>query len=118
MYPVNDPVLVNRFGELLSVDLDTPISLVNIDGKFSRGSRNLKKIAIILLSLYFSLDQSTKKHPFPCPCTYKTALSHYLDITSNPRTHVLKELAEHTANFEVLFQHPLYFFYWVINQDY
>nr|SVE75622.1 EOG090X027R [Daphnia hispanica] len=74
VYPVNDPVLVSRFGELLSVDLDTPISLVNID------------------------DQSTKKHPFPCPCTYRTALSHYLDITSNPRTHVLKELAEHTTN--------------------
>ena len=32
MYPMNDPELVNRFGELLSVDLDMPISLVNIDG--------------------------------------------------------------------------------------
>lgn len=29
---MNDPVLVNRFGELLSTDLDSPISLVNIDG--------------------------------------------------------------------------------------
>nr|CAG4646861.1 EOG090X027R [Megafenestra aurita]SVE92258.1 EOG090X027R [Megafenestra aurita] len=74
VYPVNDPALVNRFGELLSVDLDTPISLVNID------------------------EDSSKKHPFPCPCTYRTALSYYLDITSNPRTHVLKELAEHTSD--------------------
>lgn len=35
IYPMNDPDLVNRFGELLSVDLDTPISLVNIDGNLS-----------------------------------------------------------------------------------
>nr|CAG4646082.1 EOG090X027R [Macrothrix elegans] len=74
VYPVNDPELVNRFGELLSVDLDTPISLVNID------------------------EDSSKKHPFPCPCTYRTALSYYLDITSNPRTHALKELAEYTSD--------------------
>jgi len=43
-------------------------------------------------------EDSTKKHPFPCPTTYRTALSHYIDITSNPRTHVLKELVEHTTD--------------------
>ena len=43
-------------------------------------------------------EESTKKHPFPCPCTYRTALTHYLDITSNPRTHVLKELAEYCSD--------------------
>nr|CAG4638293.1 EOG090X027R [Cyclestheria hislopi] len=76
VYPVNDPNLVNRFGELLDVDLDTIVSLVNID------------------------EDSSKKHPFPCPCSYRTALSYYLDITSNPRTHVLKELAEYTSDSE------------------
>jgi NADPH-ferrihemoprotein reductase len=74
LYPVNDSDLVNRFGQLLDVDLDTVITLMNID------------------------EDSTKKHPFPCPCTYRTALSHYLDVTSNPRTHVLKELAEYTTD--------------------
>nr|CAG4651637.1 EOG090X027R [Triops cancriformis] len=74
VYPVNDTDLVNKFGVLLNVDLDSVFSLVNID------------------------DDSTKKHPFPCPCTYRTALTHYLDITSNPRTHVLKELADHTTD--------------------
>ena len=49
---------------------------------------------------YFAED-STKKHPFPCPTTYRTALSHYIDITSNPRTHVLKELVEHTTDEKV-----------------
>jgi len=43
-------------------------------------------------------EESTKKHPFPCPCSYRTALTHYLDITSNPRTHILKELAEYTTD--------------------
>ena len=42
-------------------------------------------------------DEASKKHPFPCPCTYRTALSHYLDITSVPRTHILRELAEYAA---------------------
>merc|ERR1712127_232166 len=74
LYPTNDQELVDRFRELLNVDLDTVISLVNVD------------------------EDSTKKHPFPCPTTYRTALSHYIDITSNPRTHVLKELVEHTTD--------------------
>ncbi|CAG5125401.1 unnamed protein product, partial [Candidula unifasciata] len=41
---------------------------------------------------------ASKKHPFPCPCTYRTALTHYVDITQPPRTHVLGELAEYTDN--------------------
>lgn len=48
-------------------------------------------------AIYFT-EESTKKHPFPCPCSYRTALTHYLDITSNPRTHVLKELAEYATD--------------------
>ena len=45
----------------------------------------------------FSAEEASKKYPFPCPCTYRTALSHYLDITSVPRTHVLRELAEYAG---------------------
>ncbi|XP_046993316.1 NADPH--cytochrome P450 reductase [Schistocerca americana] len=74
VYPMNDEALVNRIGELLNIDLDTVITLTNTD------------------------EESTKKHPFPCPCSYRTALRHYLDITSNPRTHILKELVEYTKD--------------------
>ncbi|XP_049808525.1 NADPH--cytochrome P450 reductase [Schistocerca nitens] len=74
VYPMNDEALVNRIGELLNIDLDTVITLTNTD------------------------EESTKKHPFPCPCSYRTALRHYLDITSNPRTHILKELIEYTKD--------------------
>jgi NADPH-ferrihemoprotein reductase len=74
VYPKNDDGLVNRIGELLGVDLDKVISLLNVD------------------------EDSSKRHPFPCPCSYRTALSYYLDITSNPRTHIFKELAEYTTD--------------------
>lgn len=74
VYPINNEELVKKLGELLDVDLDTVITLTNTD------------------------EESSKKHPFPCPCSYRTALTHYLDITSNPRTHILKELIEYTKD--------------------
>lgn len=46
---------------------------------------------------YFS-EESNKKHPFPCPTTYRTALTHYLDITHPPRTNVLYELAQYASD--------------------
>ncbi|XP_050457452.1 NADPH--cytochrome P450 reductase isoform X3 [Cataglyphis hispanica] len=74
VYPVNNAELVNKIGEQCGASLDTVFTLTNTD------------------------EESTKKHPFPCPCSYRTALTHYLDITSNPRTHVLKELAEYATD--------------------
>ncbi|XP_037533313.1 P450 (cytochrome) oxidoreductase b [Nematolebias whitei] len=74
VFPTNDSDLVNRLGEVLGVDLDVVISLNNLD------------------------EESNKKHPFPCPTTYRTALTHYLDITNPPRTNVLYELAQYASN--------------------
>ncbi|KAL2095280.1 hypothetical protein ACEWY4_009999 [Coilia grayii] len=74
VYPTNDATLVDRLGEVLGVDLDTVFSLNNLD------------------------EESNKKHPFPCPTTYRTALTHYLDITSPPRTNVLYELAQYATD--------------------
>ncbi|XP_059488466.1 NADPH--cytochrome P450 reductase [Neocloeon triangulifer] len=74
VYPENDKALVERIGELLEVNLDIVFTLTNVD------------------------EDSSKKHPFPCPCSYRTALSFYVDITCNPRTHVLKEIAEYTSD--------------------
>ncbi|XP_055598762.1 NADPH--cytochrome P450 reductase [Uranotaenia lowii] len=73
MYPVNDKDLVERLGKLCNADLETIFSLINTD------------------------TDSSKKHPFPCPTTYRTALTHYLEITALPRTHILKELAEYCS---------------------
>jgi len=74
VYPKNSDDLVNRLGELLNVNLDTFFSLKNLD------------------------TESSKKHPFPCPTTYRTALQYYLDITNPPRTHILKELSEYASD--------------------
>lgn len=74
MYPVNDKELVEKIAKYCNADLDTIFSLVNTD------------------------TESSKKHPFPCPTTYRTALTHYLEITAIPRTHILKELAEYCSD--------------------
>ncbi|XP_006822355.1 NADPH--cytochrome P450 reductase-like [Saccoglossus kowalevskii] len=74
VYPINDSELVNGIGDILSIDLDTVFSLLNVD------------------------EEASKKHPFPCPCSYRTALSHYLDITSPPRTNVLRDLVEYASD--------------------
>nr|ANE10102.1 NADPH-cytochrome P450 reductase [Rhopalosiphum padi] len=74
VYPKNSSELVDKIGELLNADLDAVFSLLNTD------------------------EESSKKHPFPCPCTYRTALTYYLDITSNPRTHIMKELIEYASD--------------------
>lgn len=74
VYPVNNAETVERIGQLLNTDLDTVISLVAVDSDVS------------------------KKHPFPCPTTYRTALLHYLDITSPPKHFLLKELIDFTSD--------------------
>ncbi|KAJ2952727.1 hypothetical protein O0L34_g7077 [Tuta absoluta] len=76
VYPINDAAMVERLGELTSSDLDEIFSLINTD------------------------MESTKKHPFPCPTSYRTALQHYLEITALPRTHILRELADYCADEE------------------
>lgn len=70
----NDPTLVEKIGKLLNIDLETVFSLTNND------------------------EMASKKHPFPCPTTYRTALMHYVDIASPPRTHVLKEIIEYAQD--------------------
>lgn len=45
-----------------------------------------------------SPEESNKKHPFPCPTSYRTALTYYLDITNPPRTNVLYELAQYATD--------------------
>ncbi|XP_030848141.1 NADPH--cytochrome P450 reductase [Strongylocentrotus purpuratus] len=74
VYPTNDPELVAAIGKILDADLDTVFTLTNVD------------------------EEASKKHPFPCPTSYQTAFSHYLDITSCPRANVLKEISEYATD--------------------
>ena len=61
VYPINNIQLVNKIGQLLDIDLDQVFTLINLD------------------------EDSSKKHPFPCPTTYRTALTYYVEITALPR---------------------------------
>lgn len=74
VYPINDTEIVEAIGKRLNIDLDTVITLTNVD------------------------EEASKKHPFPNPCSYRTALLHYLDLTHCPRTHVIRELAEYATD--------------------
>ena len=76
VYPVNDPVMVDKIGKLLDVDLDTVFKLTNVD------------------------EDAAKKSPFPCPTTYRTALLHYVDIANTVKTHVLADLVQYARNEE------------------
>lgn len=56
---------------------------------------------LLILNFFFPLsppEESNKKHPFPCPTSYRTALTYYLDITNPPRTNVLYELAQYATD--------------------
>lgn len=45
-----------------------------------------------------AIDKSAaKQSPFPTPCSYRTALTYYLDITAAPRTHIIKALADNAT---------------------
>ncbi|KAA0203362.1 hypothetical protein HAZT_HAZT006678, partial [Hyalella azteca] len=74
VYSCNNPELVEGLCSMLGKDPDTVFMLTNLD------------------------EFSSKRSPFPCPCSYRTALSHYVDITSPPRTHVLKEFIQYASD--------------------
>ncbi|TPP60395.1 NADPH--cytochrome P450 reductase [Fasciola gigantica] len=65
LLPQNPRGLVDRLGALLNIDLDHPISFVA------------------------NAFPSPRQQPFPCPCTYRTAFTHYVDITGPPRMNLL-----------------------------
>jgi len=74
IYPTNEKITVDKLGERLGVDLDTICTFVATD------------------------EDANKKTPFPCPCSFRTALSYYIDITSLPKTNILRELANHASD--------------------
>uniref|UniRef100_A0A914VWA6 NADPH--cytochrome P450 reductase n=1 Tax=Plectus sambesii TaxID=2011161 RepID=A0A914VWA6_9BILA len=74
VFPTNCSQLVEELGKLLNADMNVVFRLINTD------------------------EESSKKHPFPCPCSYRTALTHYVDITSPIKSHVLKALAEYATD--------------------
>ena len=46
----------------------------------------------------WNTDDAAKKHPFPCPTTFRTALTYYLDIAALPKIQLIKELAQYATD--------------------
>ena len=44
------------------------------------------------------LEDSSKRHPFPCPTTFRAAFSYYLDITNPLRTNIFHELIAYCSD--------------------
>uniref|UniRef100_A0A1I7TWM0 NADPH--hemoprotein reductase n=1 Tax=Caenorhabditis tropicalis TaxID=1561998 RepID=A0A1I7TWM0_9PELO len=74
VFPTNDPALVDRLIEMLKFEPDRAFRLVNVD------------------------EDASKRHPFPCPTTFRTALSHYVDICAPVKSHVLKAISEYCTD--------------------
>eukprot|EP01134_Creolimax_fragrantissima_P001060 CFRG1060T1 len=60
-----------------------------------------KLLNITNLDAVFKIDateaNTSKRLPFPSPCTYRAALAHYLDINTSPKPHNLRSLAQHAV---------------------
>eukprot|EP00045_Choanoeca_perplexa_P009046 m.85591 g.85591 ORF g.85591 m.85591 type:complete len:656 (+) comp14725_c0_seq1:55-2022(+) len=74
VYPINNPKLVDQLAKRLNIDLEEVFSLRAVDS-FTK-----------------------KKSPFPCPCTYRTALMHYVELTHQPSVTLMAELAQYASN--------------------
>uniref|UniRef100_A0A158PCB9 NADPH--hemoprotein reductase n=1 Tax=Angiostrongylus cantonensis TaxID=6313 RepID=A0A158PCB9_ANGCA len=74
VFPTNDPELVQTMISLLGFDPEQAFRLINTD------------------------EESSKRNPFPCPCTYRTALTHYVDICAPLKSHVLKAISEYCSD--------------------
>uniref|UniRef100_A0A8R1DSH1 NADPH--cytochrome P450 reductase n=1 Tax=Caenorhabditis japonica TaxID=281687 RepID=A0A8R1DSH1_CAEJA len=74
VFPTNDSSLVDRLIEILDFEPDRAFRLVNVD------------------------EDASKRHPFPCPTTFRTALSHYVDICAPVKSHVLKAISEYCSD--------------------
>ncbi|GMR42548.1 hypothetical protein PMAYCL1PPCAC_12743, partial [Pristionchus mayeri] len=76
VYPTNETSLVDKMCSLLDFNPTQAFKLINLD------------------------EESNKKHPFPCPTTFRVALAHYVDISAPVKAHVLKAIAEFASDEE------------------
>nr|QQY02569.1 NADPH--cytochrome P450 reductase [Cryptocotyle lingua] len=72
--PRNPECLVLKLSNLLDVNLNELINLECID------------------------EQNPRQTPFPCPCTYHTALTHYVDLSGPPRLQLLTALSVYATD--------------------
>lgn len=76
VFPEIDNELVEMLGKLLSIDLEDIITMKCID------------------------TYTAKNNIIPCPCTFRTAFTNYVDITAPPRVQPLREMSSYVTSEE------------------
>ncbi|EGD80198.1 cytochrome P450 reductase [Salpingoeca rosetta] len=76
VYPKNNPSLVEALAARLGIELDE------------------------LLYLKATDEYAKKQTPFPCACTFRTALTHYVDICALPGHNIIQELVQYAQDEE------------------
>ena len=109
----NPPELVERLGAMLLPGLyNTPVEAESAaaaaapdssSGAGAGAKPNVPRVAWpvtldAVLALENVEEMSSKRHPFPCPCTFRTALTFYVDLSAPPRASLLSDLAEFAAD--------------------
>lgn len=74
VFPENDSEIVEQLAGLLNIDLDEIITMKCID------------------------TFTAKNNIIPCPCTFRTAFTYYVDITSIPRVQPLREMSSYVSD--------------------
>ena len=109
----NPPELVERLGAMLLPGLyNTPVEAESAaaaaapdssSGAGAGAKPNVPRVAWpvtldAVLALENVEEMSSKRHPFPCPATFRTALTFYVDLSAPPRASLLSDLAEFAAD--------------------
>ena len=103
IFPSNNSEEVKKLAERLRIaDLNQLLTMTAVDRMISLSSPKPRILRAQLLSFFhFSFlfaASAPKKNPFPSPCSYLTALTHYIDIQAIARTHILKALLEYVTD--------------------
>lgn len=89
--PSNNPQLVHHLASLLGIahKLDTVFTMSPSSGIYGEGDEMTDR---------WLLAKTINQLPFPVPCTYRIALSHYLDISQPAKQNVIAAMARHAEN--------------------
>ncbi|KAI9144095.1 hypothetical protein BKA69DRAFT_1026013, partial [Paraphysoderma sedebokerense] len=83
IWPTNDSDEVSKLAKALGLLSKNETGSIKFDQHFSMVATD---------------PSARKKHPFPCPTSYRTAFTHYVDLSVPPKQHVLQSFISYAAD--------------------